>query len=523
MEEMKLKKKRLAIKLGLTLMITPVLSGMRAVTTIDEFKQIKSGLESDQMLVLADETRGKKIQWDEVPSSLSTDSALSETSQTSSSQSQNGALSSESSSEGKADASTTTKQYEVKSDENETIVDTPMGFYASGRFGDAKPTEKLINELYGADIATSKISAKAALRSSTAPDDLSSEDSSLPRKDFVDIASHKSWMTQNDFNILRQKGIRGVCIKLTEGTWYQNPYARNQIAMARAAGLTVSTYHYSRFASTTAAVQEANYYAQFAKSLGLSGATLMVNDAEDPSMDPYHVDATITSLAFKNQLAANGYTNVIHYCSASWVGNTSYMEPQKLGGQNIWVAQYLYGKPSGSNLLHSGNAAWQYTSQMFYTGMSQRSGMDTSIDYTGRFTGNQTFLPLYRLYLPLIKQHHYTVDMNEVNVLSSRGWQYEGIAFSVQNKGSRPVYRLYLPSHNLHLWTMDANERDILKTRGWQYEGIAWYNADKGKIPVYRAYSPVTKEHLYTTSLSEYNTITNTVNWIKEGVAWYTE
>ena len=61
MEEMKLKKKRLAIKLGLTLMITPVLSGMRAVTTIDEFKQIKSGLESDQMLVLADETRGKKI------------------------------------------------------------------------------------------------------------------------------------------------------------------------------------------------------------------------------------------------------------------------------------------------------------------------------------------------------------------------------------------------------------------------------------------------------------------------------
>lgn len=99
-------------------------------------------------------------------------------------------------------------------------------------------------------------------------------------------------------------------------------------------------------------------------------------------------------------------------------------------------------------------------------------------------------------------------------------WQYEALSFFVQDRGSKPVYRLYLKGHNLHLWTMDENERNVLTSRGWQYEGIAWYNTNKGE-PVYRAYSPTTKEHLFTSSLNEYNTITKTGVWKKEGIAWY--
>ncbi len=134
-----------------------------------------------------------------------------------------------------------------------------------------------------------------------------------------------------------------------------------------------------------------------------------------------------------------------------------------------------------------------------------------------------TLQPVYRVYLPDIRQHHYTTSQNEVTTLVMKNtWEYEGISFFVQDRGSKPVYRLYLPGFNLHLWTRDANERNVLSRSGWQYEGIAWYNSDKGN-PVYRAYSPVTNEHLYTSSLNEFNTITSTSNWKKEGVAWYSQ
>lgn len=313
-----------------------------------------------------------------------------------------------------------------ESTDDETLSDNiPLGFYASGKYEGVEPTVKNIEAIYEAqeEPENTNMSLKVSssnrltLLSTDTPDDLSSSDTSLPRKDFIDIASYQSWMTQADFNQLKKLGVKGVCIKLTEGTSYKNPYAKTQIAMAKTAGLVVSTYHYSRFSSTSGAQSEANYYTAYAKELGLSTSTLMVNDAEDPDMNPTQVDATITSLAFKNQLVANGYSNVVHYCSASWVGNTSYMEPQKLGAENFWVAQYLYGKPSSSNLLHTGNAAWQYTSQMYYSGLSVTAPIDTSIDYAGRFTPSTVAEPIADLKPSTNGQLQYRTHV------SSIGWQ----------------------------------------------------------------------------------------------------
>lgn len=84
----------------------------------------------------------------------------------------------------------------------------------------------------------------AAAPAVSAPSNLDSNDTSLPRKDAVDVASHQSWMTQADFNALKSAGVKTIVVKLTEGTWYTNPYAKSHMQMARNAGLNVATYHF---------------------------------------------------------------------------------------------------------------------------------------------------------------------------------------------------------------------------------------------------------------------------------------
>ena len=94
--------------------------------------------------------------------------------------------------------------------------------------------------------------------------------------------------------------------------------------------------------------------------------------------------------------------------------------------------------------------------------------------------GGVTAVPNYRLYNPSSYQHHWTLDANEYNVLSSLGWTPEGTdgyILPAQAAGSVPLYRLYLnASGGLHLWTTDANERSVLTSSGgWADEGIAGY------------------------------------------------
>lgn len=83
---------------------------------------------------------------------------------------------------------------------------------------------------------------------------------------------------------------------------------------------------------------------------------------------------------------------------------------------------------------------------------------------------------VYRLYNPILKDHHYTKDLNEITVLTEKHfWKYEGLAW--YSGGSRPVYRLFHQglTSGSHHYTMDEHEVAVLQQRGWIYEGIAWY------------------------------------------------
>jgi hypothetical protein len=125
-----------------------------------------------------------------------------------------------------------------------------------------------------------------------------------------------------------------------------------------------------------------------------------------------------------------------------------------------------YAVLGGRGWNQEGNAYTMFQSAGFYTGTSG----------AGPYA-----VPMYRLYLAGIQQHHWTTDWYEAMVLASGSfWDYEGIAgflLPSQETGTVPLYRLALGRPALHLWTTDANEKNVLSSpaRGWTYEGILGY------------------------------------------------
>ena len=219
-----------------------------------------------------------------------------------------------------------------------------------------------------------------------------STDVAVQPKSFVDVSSHNGDISIGDYRTLANKGVGGVVVKLTEDTWYKNPNAENQIRNAQAAGLQVSTYHFSRYTSEEAARAEARFYIAEAQRLNIPKNTLMVNDFEDAKMQP---NINRNTQAWADEMRKNGYTNLMFYTSASWLDENNLrkkgpVNTAQFGLQNFWVAQYPSPKLSvndAKSLRYNGKAgAWQFTSQAEL--LPEKHLFDHSVDYTGRFTAN---------------------------------------------------------------------------------------------------------------------------------------
>ena len=219
-----------------------------------------------------------------------------------------------------------------------------------------------------------------------------STDVAVQPKSFVDVSSHNGDISIGDYRTLANKGVGGVVVKLTEDTWYKNPNAENQIRNAQAAGLQVSTYHFSRYTSEEAARAEARFYIAEAQRLSLPKNTLMVNDFEDAKMQ---LNINRNTQAWADEMRKNGYTNLMFYTSASWLDENNLrkkgpVNTAQFGLQNFWVAQDPSPKLSvndAKSLRYNGKAgAWQFTSQAEL--LPGKHLFDHSVDYTGRFTAN---------------------------------------------------------------------------------------------------------------------------------------
>lgn len=215
---------------------------------------------------------------------------------------------------------------------------------------------------------------------------LTAGQSGIPRMDVVDVASYQGNLTVNDYKIMKSYGVKGVIVKLTEGTNYKNPYAQTQITNAKAAGLTVGAYHYSQFNSESGARDEANYFASAARSLGLGNDVVMADDLEDSATKHGNIQANV--MAFANQLKSNGYHRPILYTYQSYVSSTG-LNPSAFGDSNIWMASYPYA-PSSDNLWFTNYGMWQFNSNSHFPGVS--GTFDVNIDYKNVMTSGDTVM-----------------------------------------------------------------------------------------------------------------------------------
>lgn len=219
-----------------------------------------------------------------------------------------------------------------------------------------------------------------------------------------------------------------------------------------------------------------------------------------------------------------GFNNIRYYTSQGWV-SSGVMNASTLGAKNLWVAQYLYGKPSNQNLKNTDYGSWQYTSQMYYqsTPNLRSHNLDTSIDYNNIFNASQGLQDVYRLYNANTGEHFYTLNFAEKTNLQNVGWRYEGIGWLSSSSGS-PVYRVYNPNAKGgdHYYTMSKWEAQQLVNKGWRWDNNgapAFYS--NGSKNLYVAYNPNASSgsHNYTTSSYEQNSLLRS-GWKYGAVAW---
>jgi ELWxxDGT repeat protein len=141
-----------------------------------------------------------------------------------------------------------------------------------------------------------------------------------------------------------------------------------------------------------------------------------------------------------------------------------------------------------------------------------------------------TTVTQYRLYHDGTKEHLYTTDLNEYNVLGTRGWTQEGVAYRMLTNGiyngvaTIPLFRLYHPGIQQHHWTTDSNEATTLGSNpAWFYEGTIGYllpSQVSGSVALYRMSLANPPIHLWTTDQNEY-TVLATRGWTQEGIIGY--
>lgn len=246
------------------------------------------------------------------------------------------------------------------------------------------------NTQYG--VSRSDLVSEGSLRKKLTRNELtlpavSATNNDTPRKDFIDVSSHNGSISVASYQTMKKYGVKGVVVKLTEATSYKNPYAKEQIANAKKAGLNVSAYHYSWFTSSTTAIKEADYFTAYARSVGLDYDTIMVNDIEEPQISG-NKNHTQNSVAFEKRLKDNGYQNVCHYAGSSWI-DSGKINPAVLGESKIWVASYFYSITSSHKYTHLGS--WQWSPRLSFPGV--KGEFDISADYSNYFTSmNPTVL-----------------------------------------------------------------------------------------------------------------------------------
>lgn len=250
------------------------------------------------------------------------------------------------------------------------------------------------------------------------------------RTDMVDVSNHNGYMTVDNFKDMRDNyGVKSVVTKISEGNYYSDYTAANNIQTAQAAGLYINGYHFARYTTTQGAINEADYAATQAKADGLPIGSALISDVEAQEQNGLSRSTNdANNQAFMNEVAKYGYRSAV-YTMSSWLG-------AKMDVSSGWIASYPYN--ASSKEWYSNHHSWQWGSTYQFDG--SYGNFDVSQNYDNFFTGGQT--PLvdpkstinnvisvkgnsYKAYTTFDNSGHANPG---TNVISGSDWKSNGIA-----------------------------------------------------------------------------------------------
>ena len=285
------------------------------------------------------------------------------------------------------DNSNATEQLQDKGEvATEDVVDDPNATQELQLTTD----EKQANENVAENTQAQQLQVNKVATKEQKPDAIYIGDSQYTRGDAIDVSSYQSWLNQDDFNKLKQLGIKAVVVKLTEGQSYVNPAATKQINYAKNAGLTVSVYHYARFNDAATGYAEGQHVVNTMENLGLGQDTLVFADMEDHSTYSDDVRGNLNS--FWDALTAAGFNNRGVYTGGSY----PYYEAAiaTVGRAKTWWSQYPFVPTNNGHYEQKwrnlGYGAWQFSSTAYLPGRENMGALDLSIDFNGLFSKSDT-------------------------------------------------------------------------------------------------------------------------------------
>lgn len=203
---------------------------------------------------------------------------------------------------------------------------------------------------------------------------------------FCDVSNHQP-STQAYFQAMKDWGAKSVVIKITEGSFFIDPTAKDKIASANAVGLKVHAYHFFHGQSIEDSKDEARYFSNRCEALGLDKeSTIMVNDIEAGDLSGNASTLTSYCNAFYDEIDNLGWKKQDTYSSSSWFQNR--LIQSQLKANNFWCASYGAEPNKNFNVTYN---AWQYSADENAGGeVTYIAGVvtDCNIDYNGFYTSD---------------------------------------------------------------------------------------------------------------------------------------
>jgi LysM repeat protein/GH25 family lysozyme M1 (1,4-beta-N-acetylmuramidase) len=217
-----------------------------------------------------------------------------------------------------------------------------------------------------------------------------------PRVDFIDVSHYQGeqGLPLSFYQTIKNASVKGVVVKVSEGTYYVDPSASVNISNTRQAGLLVSAYHFARYKSVDGARNEADWFDKKLQLVGFNKDTdgQVVVDIEDNSLTTNKSDLTTYTNAFINEMKRLGYPKVDVYSGSYYYNNR--LIPSNLP-VSPWLASYPYTADINNVTAKftNGTGAWQWSSSFYFTGLESFGRFDVSQDFAGKYTSGVVTTP----------------------------------------------------------------------------------------------------------------------------------